>query len=126
MRRRTPRYTRTDTLFPYTTLFRSRRLPQQPVAQRRVRGRGRGRYADRRKQAAARPRIATGRAPGAGTRGQRLPLPTALAPLSVPLHTRPRRRRADTGGGMGRGDTVGDGKSVVEGKRVSVRVDLGG
>src|SRR3546814_3856192 len=27
MRRRPPRSTRTDTLFPYTTLFRSRRLP---------------------------------------------------------------------------------------------------
>src|SRR3546814_1460322 len=29
MRRRPPRSTRTDTLFPYTTLFRSRRLPHQ-------------------------------------------------------------------------------------------------
>src|SRR3546814_3731321 len=28
MRRRPPRSTRTDTLFPYTTLFRSRRLSQ--------------------------------------------------------------------------------------------------
>src|SRR3546814_3118454 len=33
MRRRPPRSTRTDTLFPYTTLFRSERL-------RRARGRG--------------------------------------------------------------------------------------
>src|SRR3546814_13099433 len=29
MRRRPPRSTRTDTLFPYTTLFRSLSLPQQ-------------------------------------------------------------------------------------------------
>src|SRR3546814_13475041 len=30
MIRRPPRSTRTDTLFPYTTLFRSRRLPRLP------------------------------------------------------------------------------------------------
>src|SRR3546814_15881506 len=33
MIRRPPRSRRTDTLFPYTTLFRSRRLHQQPVAE---------------------------------------------------------------------------------------------
>src|SRR3546814_11038131 len=31
MIRRPPRSTRTDTLFPYTTLFRSRRIQQQAV-----------------------------------------------------------------------------------------------
>src|SRR3546814_4628716 len=34
--RRPPRSTRTDTLFPYTTLFRSRRLPQQALDRQRV------------------------------------------------------------------------------------------
>src|SRR3546814_4452578 len=33
MIRRPPRSTRTDTLFPYTTLFRSRRFPYQPLGQ---------------------------------------------------------------------------------------------
>src|SRR3546814_21063003 len=35
MIRRPPRSTRTDTLFPYTTLFRSRRDPVQPQRARR-------------------------------------------------------------------------------------------
>src|SRR3546814_6842273 len=34
MIRRPPRSTRTDTLFPYTTLFRSRRTPEHRVHQR--------------------------------------------------------------------------------------------
>src|SRR3546814_10115355 len=37
MIRRPPRSTRTDTLFPYTTLFRSRKIPFQPVAAARIR-----------------------------------------------------------------------------------------
>src|SRR3546814_20780715 len=36
MIRRPPRSTRTDTLFPYTTLFRSRRLDRWPHPARRV------------------------------------------------------------------------------------------
>src|SRR3546814_4504019 len=35
MRRRPPRSTRTDTLFPYTTLFRSMRQPQVPARRMR-------------------------------------------------------------------------------------------
>src|SRR3546814_18814087 len=35
MRRRPPRSTRTDTLFPYTTLFRSRRLERTAAQERR-------------------------------------------------------------------------------------------
>src|SRR3546814_9693719 len=57
MRRRPPRSTRTDTLFPYTTLFRSRpghgRLgPQWPRAVRGQRGAAPrpGRRADRRRR----------------------------------------------------------------------------
>src|SRR3546814_6183470 len=52
MRRRPPRSTRTDTLFPYTTLFRSRESPHRhPRLSRRVgvagarHRRGRGRHA---------------------------------------------------------------------------------
>src|SRR3546814_12645706 len=37
MRRRPPRATRTDTLFPYTTLFRSRKDPFNPYAIGRLR-----------------------------------------------------------------------------------------
>src|SRR3546814_10746622 len=43
MIRRPPRSTRTDTLFPYTTLFRSRAEPYRPVARRRFVGRYRPR-----------------------------------------------------------------------------------
>src|SRR3546814_4195354 len=38
MIRRPPRSTRTDTLFPYTTLFRSHRTVQNPTAQQRIGG----------------------------------------------------------------------------------------
>src|SRR3546814_2549249 len=37
MRRRTPRATRTDTLFPYTTLFRSHRSSAAPTPDRQSR-----------------------------------------------------------------------------------------
>src|SRR3546814_12662789 len=63
MIRRPPRSTRTDTLFPYTTLFRSlRNLHPDPVAA--VRGPvGLG------LAAAQAPRLRRGRAAGAGRRG---------------------------------------------------------
>src|SRR3546814_1726176 len=53
MIRRTPRSTRTDTLFPYTTLFRSERAPgrgrvRAPEAPARSSGRGRNRHRRRR------------------------------------------------------------------------------
>src|SRR3546814_6057682 len=56
MIRRPPRSTRTDTLFPYTTLFRSARAPilgsERPVSRR---GRGAGSRSPRRPRPAARP-----------------------------------------------------------------------
>src|SRR3546814_880785 len=57
MIRRPPRSTRTDTLFPDTTLFRSRRTPLRLARQERLRQRARG--ASRRRRAAirARPRL---------------------------------------------------------------------
>src|SRR3546814_9992140 len=42
MRRRPPRSTRTDTLFPYTTLFRSLLQPDREAAERRLGARKRG------------------------------------------------------------------------------------
>src|SRR3546814_16784328 len=63
MIRRPPRSTRTDTLFPYTTLFRSidgdrppcRAIPVEGIAMIPVRGRrdGRGRWCDRRPRCGA-------------------------------------------------------------------------
>src|SRR3546814_7637307 len=61
MRRRPPRSTRTDTLFPYTTLFRS----HPPQGDRRARAAAEGhRAADRRR------REAHGGEPGARPRGR--------------------------------------------------------
>src|SRR3546814_18027542 len=107
MIRRPPRSTRTDTLFPYTTLFRStdriravfRGRPPRPFP--RVRradrncGRDRCRYSA---WSAAVPRVRTG-------------------------HQAQPRWRAHRD--LARGECL-DRKSVVEGKSVSVRVDLGG
>src|SRR3546814_13733554 len=105
MRRRPPRSTLTDTLFPYTTLFRSL---VRPGGHRR-----RGRPPRR---------------PPPGGQGQRgVQRPQRHGSL------RPRRaaRLADRGRDAGaaarrRRPLTGDRKSVVEGKRVSVRVELGG
>src|SRR3546814_19890715 len=89
MIRRPPRSTRTDTLFPYTTLFRSR-----------------GRY-DPAAQPAAAVRARPAR-PAAflGDAGM-----ACGSPCPEAGHARAAQ---------------GDRTSVVEGKRVSVRVDLGG
>src|SRR3546814_11471821 len=100
MIRRPPRSTRTDTLFPYTTLFRGDDAGAACLGPRRIlrlRGAGAGLPAmecHRHALDAGR----TGRVPG---------------PLST---------RAGTYGGAPGPDR----KSVVSGKRVSVRVDLGG
>src|SRR3546814_4543182 len=47
MIRRPPRSTRTDTLFPYTTLFRSHRLPRLPPRGSEIRRHGRADGTDR-------------------------------------------------------------------------------
>src|SRR3546814_13307857 len=101
MIRRPPRSTRTDTLFPYTTLFRSfrsdpglcRRSGEQYFA-RRCHWRNGGGFGSRQR------------------------------------HSRVRRERScgsfsDTEN-CRKNHWLGDRKSVVEGKSVSVRVDLGG
>src|SRR3546814_19129190 len=96
MKRRPPRSTRTDTLFPYTTLFRSERG--------RVRPRQAGSHYD------ARRRWRTARRGGRGSRAS-----CRCPPLADSL-----------GVGVAREQPVGDRKRVVQGKSVSVRGDLGG
>src|SRR3546814_11601019 len=99
MIRRPPRSTRTDTLFPYTTLFRSRHAPAVATLWPRLLSRRRQRRSRRRH---ARPY------PGSHWRRH------------YRLHSAPclwpRRCAAGTA----------DRKSVVLGKSVSERVDLGG
>src|SRR3546814_20975238 len=119
MIRRPPRSTRTDTLFPYTTLFRSQPVPLRPV------GGEIGQTIDILPQflhlahlLADRPRCAelltaidrSGEMIGVRVRIEH---PRPLKPLSA----RAIEDRIRAGG---------DRKSVVKGKRVSVRVDLGG
>src|SRR3546814_16360990 len=100
MIRRPPRSTRTDTLFPYTTLFRSTRPythadAHGPGADRQLR-RAHAEAADR----AAAPGRRQPRNDGEGRRG--------------------------AGAAGRRKGAGGDRKSVVKGKRVTVRVDFGG
>src|SRR3546814_17536392 len=115
MRRRPPRSTRTDTLFPYTTLFRS--VPGEP----------------RRPQGGVCPlrRWPDGPVGGAGQRGTYPRSGSDRTIQCVPVrqdHGHPgtglQLRAGDcchAGGGGG-----GDRKGVGEGKSVSVRVDRGG
>src|SRR3546814_13238277 len=104
MIRRPPRSTRTDTLFPYTTLFRSQEHPRiRPgPAARRTR-----RTAPARRAHAPAHARRDGRPAPAARPGQRA---AALGRI---------RPRAFDG-------AVGDRKSVVLGKSESVRVNLGG
>src|SRR3546814_12355965 len=113
MIRRPPRSTRTDTLFPYTTLFRSR--PLQGGARRLQRHPAEG---------ARRP----------FRRSLRRAAPCACPHRSVGLCARRATdARGDPPGGISRhppgaglSGLSRDRKSVVSGKGVSVRVDLGG
>src|SRR3546814_14610592 len=127
MRRRPPRSTRTDTLFPYTTLFRSihpRTLRQRsPAAAARHAGSPalqlldalRGRFADAAAGDEADPESRrtrhAGAAAAAGTRNRRWRV-QGLSRSEPEDASRLRRRR--------------DRKSVVEGKGVAVSGDLGG
>src|SRR3546814_20230927 len=117
MIRRPPRSTRTDTLFPYTTLFRSPAAPSAGIdAGRRAREGGPQARHVRRAEAVG--RAAEGRGARAG-----------------PCRSRPGPRlcpRGRAGLAFGRGGVAGAGvgrpgerQSVVQGKRESIRVDLG-
>src|SRR3546814_17016439 len=109
MIRRPPRSTRTDTLFPYTTLFRSfrfqpRRGPRQPVQDR-----GQHRFAVGVEQRQRIERV---------EQDVRRLVPAAVFARQRLVEQREQPRRQ---GGNGR-----DRKRAVTGKSVSVRVYLGG
>src|SRR3546814_13533025 len=101
MIRRSPRSTRTDTLFPYTTLFRSDRRRAASLFRRRL-------YPCAGRRDHARRPCVLHQSRGEGAAEDR-PCPAAA------LHGSRRAAR-----------TARDRKRVVEGKSVSVRVDLGG
>src|SRR3546814_15665545 len=107
MIRRPPRSTRTDTLFPYTTLFRSAGAGEHPADHERLRLPAAGQPGCR----ARRLRHAGGKVPSDHFR-------TALPETGADLRSGARHRDA-----AGR---PADRKSDVAGKSVSVRVDLGG
>src|SRR3546814_20795246 len=109
MIRRPPRSTRTDTLFPYTTLFRSTEYPYR----RETAGR----------RALQRTRPASGRVRPADRAAQR-----RLFARRFERRCALRRPLARSGSGRAGGAECppGDRKSVVEGKSVSGRVGLGG
>src|SRR3546814_15948317 len=114
MVRRPPISTRTDTLFPYTTPFRSLRLPRR-LWDRRLRGRhlrGRGTGGEGRcRRAQALPEVAqldAGAQHGHRDEERQEAKTHTISPIAAIL-----LRPADR-------------KSVVSGKSVSVRLDLGG
>src|SRR3546814_17910204 len=111
MRRRPPRSTRTDTLFPYTTLFRSIPAPAAPTSRRSWQGAA---------PQGARTRIAGQRE--SPLFGQRLDERGARR-VALGLRSEPSGDHIF----QFRVGLVGiDRKSVVSGQSVSVRVALGG
>src|SRR3546814_16795504 len=104
--RRPPRSTRTDTLFPYTTLFRSRRKSRQVQS---TPGGSIG----------CQPRL---------LRAARLRLPASqpCSPGRVPSYEGDRNSHCHWEPALPRDQGRGKRKSVVWGKMVSVRVDFGG
>src|SRR3546814_17858971 len=126
MIRRPPRPTRTDTLFPYTTLFRSRYLPQWPLRKEIT--------ASSRQQPKLDNALKDSQALRRRFSAVSKDAPQARMTSSLLVAARHRRRvgavlqqrRAAVGR---RDDAAGDHqerKSVVSGKGVSVRVDRGG
>src|SRR3546814_16835173 len=109
MIRRPPRSTRTDTLFPYTTLFRSRPAAGDPLGSRHPPG------------AASQRRCGRAAAAWCTGAGRKCASPDVGEPASSVIRRGGGASLAAVGGGDGT-----DRKSVVEGKSVSVRVYLGG
>src|SRR3546814_12988261 len=117
MIRRPPRSTRTDTLSPYTTLFRSREMMAEPC--RRL------------------AKLARTRSTSITFMGRRNSLVDILGAVAANLATDRRGMHADplcnarlalcgAHPSLRRRRSPADRKSVVKGKSVSVRVDLGG
>src|SRR3546814_18679137 len=120
MKRRPPRSTRTDTLFPYTTLFRSARGPRTPSTRNRRAGRDdRDAFRSRRSSWTRRSHGADrGAAPGR-TRS-RPPPDRALRRERAHLPRRARHGNRAAAAGRSDRERVGWGRSV------SVRLSLGG
>src|SRR3546814_11743636 len=128
MIRRPPRSTRTDTLFPYTTLFRSTLVEKDAAAAAIV-----GDPAVLRKR---RPRLrAVGIGQAIAEGKQRRPVMSGRcrpgrrqAPLKVEGNRAVLAGKQQVGdaGAFGPRQPGGERKSGVEGKRVAERVDLGG
>src|SRR3546814_20345285 len=120
MIRRPPRSTRTDTLFPYTTLFRSTRADaERHMHIQRQPPRNRVLIAGTRHFAELRFAKAGGKLWRRRVRGVARPGPVVTA-QQVGI------KGGDGVHGMGVCGPKGDRKSVVEGKSVLVRVDVGG
>src|SRR3546814_21080404 len=111
-----PRSKRTDTLFPYTTLFRSTALCRVQRDRRLRLSAFRRNHDERGDQATS--HIALGSAPPHHERNRQWLMMCVRRPMR-PCPTRWR-------GCDGRIAHIADRKSVVEGKSVSVRVTLGG
>src|SRR3546814_16588022 len=125
MVRRPPRSTRTDALFPSTTLFRSGHGGDLRVHRAGHAG-DRGGGLDRRVGAqdrAARMAVADRADPGGG---RRLNIAPAGGGVFRTTRAAKHRGRRTSTGGCTRSGSPRDRKSVVKGKRVSVSVDLGG
>src|SRR3546814_19302636 len=133
MRPRPPRSTRTDTLFPYTTLFRShdRRAPEP-----QARGQA-GSAGDRRRAGAHRACHAPARkrdrrvadreeGPHARQAADGKESARVLPERADEGHSEGTRRKRRWPERTGRTRQQGDRKSDVKGKRVYVRVDTGG
>src|SRR3546814_15483369 len=116
MIRRPPRSTRTDTLFPYTTLFRS--VPARIRRDRRQRSRPRSEFGSTGSQQAAE----SGGLQRDGKRGRPAPVHARHAGLHRRAGRRPRQGLGPPRRDTGRGDR----KRVVEGKGVEVRDNQGG
>src|SRR3546814_20050282 len=114
MIRRPPRSTRTDTLFPYTTLFRSVVRAERP-------GDGRCAVRDRIDVPLRRAGVERGRDPGRDDDPEIPPLSGAARLGGEDPRSGPRPPEREEASPESR-----DRPSVVEGKSVSVRVDLGG
>src|SRR3546814_14938580 len=124
MSRRPPRPLRTDTLCPYTTLFRSKRETRSRRDRRRCGVRAQLCLAVAPPRQAHRVRSAV----KTNTRSLSAPAAGSERPSATALFIRGRRGGVQPQR-MGYGQTrlaVRDRKSVGEGKSVSVRLDLGG
>src|SRR3546814_21158928 len=114
--RRPPRTTRTDTLFPYTTLFRS--------CQQKVKGQLHQAFPISSRTSVKRPVIAAAAAMAGDTRCVRAPGP--CRPMKLRFDVDAQRSPLGNLSGFMTRQAEHDRKSTVEGQSGSVRVDLVG